>query len=383
VLRARPERFGAIVALEDPHALVSVDRLMAKRLGVIGGRLWERPDRGLDVDPLTGPTEVHLAVTERCPAGCKSCYADATPKGHHPTTADLRERLDAIADGGAFYVAFGGGEALIRDDLAELAAHARARGLVPSVTTSGLGLDADKARALRGFAQVNVSYDGPGDTYADVRGYDGAAVAERAMRRLNEADVRWGANVVLTRASFEALDATAARVEALGGCELQLLRFKPSGRGALDYLAQRLTDDQIARVPSTLRHLADASALSLRVDCALVPFLVGDGSLAPEALERFGVMGCEAGRSLLAADATGASQPCSFWREPGAPIEDAWATDPTLDAFRRYRAAIPEPCASCRYLSACRGGCRIVARHRSGDAFSPDPECPRVRAHVA
>ncbi|MCB9596573.1 MAG: radical SAM protein, partial [Sandaracinaceae bacterium] len=133
-LRARPERFGAIVALEAPHALISVDRWLARRVGVVGGALWDAPSRGLDVDPLTGPTEVHLAVTDRCSAGCRSCYADATPAGHEPSTTELLERLDAIADQGAFYVAFGGGEALLRADLEALAAHARDRGLIPTMT---------------------------------------------------------------------------------------------------------------------------------------------------------------------------------------------------------------------------------------------------------
>lgn len=380
MLRARPERFGAIVALDAPHALVSVDRVLAKRLGVIGGALWEGRDRGLDVDPLTGPTEVHLAVTDRCSAGCTSCYADATPAGHAPSTAELLERLDAIADLGAFYVAFGGGEALTRDDLPVLAAHARRRGLAPTMTTSGLGLTVERARTLRDFAQVNVSHDGVGASYEAVRGYDGARHAEAAMEALGAAGIAWGANVVLTRASFDAVAPTAARIEALGGRELQLLRLKPSGRGRLDYLEKRLAPAQIARFPALLASLSRERALGVRIDCALVPFLVADDALAPEALERFGVMGCEAGRSLLAAGADGRSMPCSFWRAPGAPLEDAWRDDATLERFRAHRAALPEPCASCRFHTACRGGCRIVAAHVEGEPFAPDPECPRVAA---
>ncbi|MBX3270410.1 MAG: radical SAM protein [Sandaracinaceae bacterium] len=381
--RARAERFGAVLAIEAPAALVSVDRALARRLGVEGDALWELPDRGLDVDPLSGPTEVHLAVTDRCRAGCTHCYADATPTGHHPSTDALLARLDAIAALGAFYVAFGGGEALLRNDLPALAAHARALGLVPTMTTSGLGLDGERARTLRDFAQINVSYDGAGARYAEVRGYDGARHAEAAMRALADAGVPFGANVVLTRASFEAIDATAARLDALGARELQLLRFKPSGRARLDYLAARLSAAQIAAFPATLARLARERAAGVRIDCSLVPFLVTDETIAAADLVRFGVMGCEAGRSLLALDAHGQSMPCSFWREPGADAARAWGEDATLTRFRAYRASVPEPCASCRLRSSCRGGCRIVAAHLGGEPFAPDPECPRVAATAA
>jgi hypothetical protein len=76
VRRVRPERFGALVATEEPFALISVDRVLARRLGVDGAELWREPSR--EHEPvLRGPTEVHLAVTERCPAACTGCYADA------------------------------------------------------------------------------------------------------------------------------------------------------------------------------------------------------------------------------------------------------------------------------------------------------------------
>jgi hypothetical protein len=41
---------------------------------------------------------------------------------------------------------------------------------------------------MTAFAQINVSHDGMGDTYRRVRGFDGAHVAERAMRLLADAE---------------------------------------------------------------------------------------------------------------------------------------------------------------------------------------------------
>ena len=371
-----------MVATEEPPALVAVDRALARRMGVEGGPLWIEGDPGLAVSALSGPTEVHLAVTDRCPAGCKACYADATPDGHEPTLAELRGRLDRLAEAGAFSVAFGGGEASLRDDLPQLAAHALAVGLVPTMTTSGLGITARRARALRGLAQINVSWDGPAELYRSVRGYDGAAHAERAIRTLQDAGIPVGLNTVLTRTTLPGLERIGEGAAALGAIELQLLRLKPSGRGRLDYLALRPPPAALAELPKHLEALSEAHPFAVRVDCALVPFLAE--RFDAERLQLFGVSGCEAGRSLMTVGAGGSVGPCSFWGAAEAPLTDrSWTGDPTLERFRAYAEDPPEPCRSCPVRSVCRGGCRIVADHLGGDPFAPDPECPRVRRHGA
>lgn len=370
-----------MVATEGPAALVAVDRVLARRLGVDGGVLWEGPDPGLDVDRLEGPNEAHVALTERCPAGCRGCYADATPDGHEPTLDAILRRLDTLAERGAFSVAFGGGEASLREDLDRIVDHARALGITPTLTTSGLGVTPARVDKLRGLAQVNVSWDGPAEIYESVRGYRGASAAERAVAVLQDAHVPVGINTVLTRRSFDALDAIAEGVQRMGALELQLLRFKPSGRGRLDYLAQRLTRAQRLTFPERLSEISTTYDFALRVDCALVPFLAH--AVSPDALRTFAVMGCEPGRSLMTVDARGRVSPCSFWSEGPREALDlsSWEDDVLLGRFRDHAAALPEPCNTCPARAACRGGCRIVATHVNGDAWTPDPECPRVEAH--
>lgn len=384
-MRARAERFGAIVRLAEPPALVSIDRALARRAGIDGGALWEGQSPGLDVHALTAPTEAHVSVTARCPAGCTGCYADARPDGHEPTLGELRARLETLARAGVFSIAFGGGEASLREDLPELGRIARSLGLVPTFTTSGLGITPERARELGAFAQVNVSYDGPAEIYASARGWDGAAMAERAIAVLQDAGVSVGVNTLLVRATFDHLEQTAERAQALGAVELQLLRYKPVGRGQLDYLATRLSREQVEAFPRLVRRLSEARSLAIRIDCALVPFLASGGEVAAEWMRRFGVIGCEGGRSLLATRADGAALPCSFWSDadkPGASdLDRAWQSDATLERFRAHAESPPEPCATCDFRAVCRGGCRVVARELTGTPWAADPECPRVLAH--
>jgi radical SAM protein with 4Fe4S-binding SPASM domain len=381
----RYEPWGAWVKLESTAAIAAVDREGMRSLGLDGGRRWQDDPRG-ERRP-SAPIEVHLAVTSRCGAGCKGCYLDARPDGDEPPRESLEGVLDAMRDAGVFTVAFGGGEPTTREDLAELAGAARARGITPVVTTSGLGLTDARLERLRAFEQVNVSYDGSGDTYERVRGFDGAGAAERAIERLAAAGVRVGVNVVLTRESFPRLRETLERARALGACEAQLLRYKPAGRAAsLDYLAQRLTAAQGRAFAGVLRELSQSlcsdASFRLRIDCALVPFLSVDDAIArdPAGLARFGVFGCEAAGALAAVTATGHVAPCSFAPAtdlPGTDLADGHEQDPELTRWRAWVDGPPEPCVSCPIRAVCKGGCKVVTSFVEG-AHGPDPECPRV-----
>jgi radical SAM protein with 4Fe4S-binding SPASM domain len=380
--RTRIEPWGAWVRLDVPAALVALDREGARMLGLDGGDAWE----GGATAP-SPPLEAHVAVTSRCGAGCEGCYLDARPDGAHVPVERLLRTLDALSAAGVMTVAFGGGEPILRDDLGRLASYARAAGLVPVLTTSGLGLTKARAEELRAFAQVNVSYDGAGEVYAAVRGFDAAAAAERAIALLAAARVPVGVNVVLTRGSFPHLEATLRRARALGAREAQLLRYKPAGRAArLDYLAQRLDAAQVAAFASTLRALAEEhrGALRLRIDCALLPFLSLDRDLSPDALAARGVFGCEAGGALVAVRADGRVAPCSFAGAgvaAGERFGEEYAGDPELERFRAWARAPEEPCASCSLRTTCRGGCKVVTSFLHG-RMGPDPECPRVVAHA-
>lgn len=393
---SRPEPFGAWIRLDDA-TLVAVDARLADRLGVPHGA-----DHG-GARAVTRPLELHVAVTARCPAPCTGCYLDARPDGHEPPFAVLAARLAEARAAGVSMVAFGGGEPLTRGDLGLLAAEARRLGMVPVMTTSGLGLTAARAEELRAFAQINVSHDGVDGAYEAVRGFDAAAHAERAVGLLAAAGIPVGVNVVLTRASFPRLEATAARVAALGAGELQLLRYKPAGRADdPGYDAHRLPAEDVRALWPTIERLVARSSLRVRIDCAMVPLLsealIAAVPDAPRALAALGVFGCEAARHLGALTVSGEAAACSFFsivKTPSLPAGEeglislsrstpgergvsSWDTQTDLARLRAYHTSPPEPCRSCPLFSVCRGGCQIVSRRATGGAFAPDPECPRV-----
>jgi radical SAM protein with 4Fe4S-binding SPASM domain len=401
--RARLERFGAILQLTAPRALVFVDRAFARRVLAVGGEggratgrpaIWSGPETELGDAPLSAPLEAHLQLTNRCDAGCQGCYTGASPDGapNEWGLAEWTRAIDHLADAGVFHVALGGGESAVLPWLGELADHARRRGIIPNLTTSGLaGLEALLAICDR-FGQINVSLDGLGATYARVRGFDGFARADAAIRALRARKREVGINVVVTRHNFGELDALFAYAARARLSEIELLRFKPSGRGARAYGELRCDDAQHRVFLPTILAAAKRHAVRVKVDCSYTPMLAHHG-LDRARLAELCVYGCTGGDFLVGAKPGGQLTACSFAAPPPAPAPGAdrprvtelgayWDVPGAFGAFRTWREA-REPCASCAYHSLCRGGCKVVSAHVAGDPSAPDPECPRVVDHQA
>jgi radical SAM protein with 4Fe4S-binding SPASM domain len=370
VARWRPERFGGIVETERPRALLHLDRQLMRELGYPDSPLWQLAGEG----PLSAPREVHLVLSRRCAAGCRGCYVDATPSGAALSLEEACRILDELSAMRVFHVALGGGEALELDYLFAVAAHARKLGITPNLTTSGLGLDEAAARKCEVFGQINVSVDGVGAAYQQARGFDGFRHAERALRLLRAVKPEVGVNCVVSRSSFEHVPEVARLVKRLRLNELELLRFKPVGRGAA--LDEQLTPEQCRNLFPMARRLVFRHRIRVKLDCSFAPMVFWHRPSA-SAAAFFGVQGCVAGDVLAAVQPEGAFTGCSFLsqaaadaRKPGA-MTQAWPE--AFPEVRGYPARAPEPCASCEYLALCRGGCRAVG--------SPDPGCPRVQEH--
>jgi radical SAM protein with 4Fe4S-binding SPASM domain len=392
--RARLERFGAIVQLAVPRALVFIDRAMARRVVRVSGEpaAWREPEVALGEHVLSAPLEAHLQITNRCGAGCQGCYTGASPDGapREWGLAEWQRALDELAAAGVFHVALGGGESAGLPWLGELAQHARRLGIIPNLTTSGLeGLDRLIAIADR-FGQINVSLDGIGPTYAAVRGFDGFGRADAAVVALRRVKREVGINVVVTRHNFDELDALFAYAAERRLSEIELLRFKPSGRGARAYAELRCTDAQHRAFLPAVLAAARRHGVRVKVDCSYTPMLAHH---APDRalLSELCVYGCTGGDFLVGAKPDGRLTACSFASPPpplaGArPRIDAlaayWTAPDAFGAFRTWRDA-REPCASCTYHDLCRGGCKVVSAHVTGDLSAPDPECPRVMDRAA
>ena len=361
-MKHRFENFGGIIAGETPPFLAFVDRDYMRSLGLGPSALWQTEDAS--INRLSAPVEVHMALTNRCSAGCPHCYMDAgSADAEELDTAGMRKAFKALADLGVFHVALGGGEALERPDLFELADFARQVGLVPNLTVSGRGITETVARRMRVFGQVNVSMDGVGEAYAVFRGQNDFKLADRAVMRLVAAGVPTGINCVVGHRNFDQIAALFTYARERGLNEIEFLRYKPAGR-AKDrdaFLKLATTAEQNIALTPLLAELSERWHVTAKIDCSFIPMFCHHRPPV-EVLESLGTYGCEAGNVLWGVRSNGDVAGCSFLETIGRSVMELAQSpsiiQPSFLNLTTWPHRAPEPCRSCEYLNLCRGGCR-------------------------
>jgi len=248
------------------------------------------------------------------------------------------------------------------------------------MTTNGFYINYGTAMQARVFNHVHVSIDGVGDVYREVRGVDGFPYASRALKLLQRCGVSVGVNVVVCRANFDHLEELVRFVVGQGVDDIIFLRLKPGGRANRFYVDQRLTADQRRELFPRLERLAADFGIQCHVDCAMMPFVYYHQP-DMETLKMYGGEGCVAAREILEISPVGNVSACSFVKTRTFKIsglQENWDNSEAFSDLRDWTKNAPEPCAACRYLTLCRGGCRAVTEVLSGDFSRPDPECPYV-----
>ncbi len=379
----RKEHFGGIAQLTKPRALVFVDQAFAEELTGVPN---DSVQTEIHERPLSAPLEAHLQLTNRCDAGCKGCYtgASSTPAPGEQTLSEWKLSIDELASHGVFHLALGGGESADLPWIGEIASYASKKGLVPNLTTSGLSGLENILPVARLFGQINVSIDGIGDDYRQVRGFDGFKKADNAVKELRKVTKNIGINVVVTRKNFDKLEELFSYAKRRRLSEIELLRFKPSGRGSSAYKGLSCSQTQHREFFPTIRRLVRKFRVRTKVDCSYTPMLTHHKP-SPKDLKELAVYGCTAGDFLIGVKPNGAVSACSFAppdkdRPTIEKLRSYWNQPTAFEQYRNWRE-LPEPCSSCAYLELCRGGCRVVSRHVTGTIAAPDPECPRVFDH--
>jgi radical SAM protein with 4Fe4S-binding SPASM domain len=355
-----------------------VDRAYMEELGLAPSPLWEGPE---DVEILSAPLEVHFAITNKCSGGCHHCYmGSGESEQNELDTEKFKSALNILKELGVFHIALGGGEALERSDLFEIAEYARFIEIIPNLTTNGQLVTREVADRMKVFGQVNLSLDGVGESSSVFRGVNNFDTVDKAAKLLTGAGVHTGINCVLGGRNFSNLAAIFEYAQSSNLNEIEILRYKPSGRASKNYQAKRMTDTQYRDLLPVLARLSDEFDITTKVDCSLVPMLCY-GRPPLELLEKTATYGCEAGNVLLGIRADGRVAGCSFMDTSDLSVFDLLNKDALRNTFSdnyTWAKQAPMPCRDCDYLRICKGGCRAVTMHLTGDPKTPDPECPFV-----
>jgi radical SAM protein with 4Fe4S-binding SPASM domain len=223
--------------------------------------------------------QLQLLLTERCNLRCTHCAVpeEDSPADHELTTAQWNTFISSVLASGVRRIVLSGGEALLRKDCLQIAAHALTEGAESLIIVSnGTVLQRStveelaRLQALWPNLRFHVSIDGASaPTHDTIRGPGTFQRTLAGLTRLRDAGGRIaGVHTVINRANISELDAlvelvrhwsaqtwTVFPVAALGrGQELDELRLtEPQWRTVLEFLSSdHLSDIDIGLMGPTL-----------------------------------------------------------------------------------------------------------------------------------
>lgn len=319
------------------------------------------------VRPIYAVWEITLA----CDLACRHCGSRAgRARPDELSTAECLDLVRQMAALGVREVTVIGGEAYLREDWLEIVREIDRRGMTPTMTTGGRGIDAERARAakLAGLRSVSVSLDGLDRTHDRLRGVQGSfAHALAAIDHLRAAGVPVSVNTQINRLSMPELPQLLELIGARGAHAWQIQLTVPMGRAA--------DEPEVLLQPYELLELFPMlAALRPRCEQLAVRMFPGNniGYFGPyeSVLRRYlpdGHAGsCSAGQLTLGIEADGTIKGCpslstGAWGGGNVrdhSLQDIWERAAPLRYTRdRTREDLWGFCKGCYYADVCRAGC--------------------------
>lgn len=229
------------------------------------------------LDPERGPNILYFSLTGTCPCRCEYCFAGADPAGKDLGDAVVLDVARAVAKARIPLVNISGGEPFVHYERLREAVRLLSVGCEVRVFTTGIGVTAERLRALReaGLKGLFVSLDTDDAALFDrTRGRRGAFdAAVRALQLAAGENVLTFINSVVDRRRFPNRDSVARFLRFVERIDPRIVvNFLPqlaAGRGIeLDSFRTPEECEPIAdRIVSTARELGrPVSMLFGRVD---------------------------------------------------------------------------------------------------------------------
>jgi pyrroloquinoline quinone biosynthesis protein E len=338
------------------------------------------------VAPQLGtPTTLLAELTYRCPLHCPYCSnpIEMTRAEAELSTEDWKRVFTQARDLGVLQLGLSGGEPLVRKDLEELVAHARAEGMYTTLVTSALGLTRQRAERLRdaGIDHVQISFQDTDAANADrIAGIKLGRQKYEAAALVKELDLAFSVNVVLHRGNLDRLAEIIETAASLGADRLELANTQYYGWAAKNRQMLMPTREQVERS----RGIAEAALKTYKGRMQIIYVL-------PDYYEQYPkpcyggwgnvyVLVTPNGKALPCHGATQISH-LEFVNVRDHALDWIWHQSPIFNAFRGD-AWMKEPCRSCPRKAQDFGGCRCQAFALTGDATNVDPVCSLSPRHA-
>ncbi|MFO1046666.1 MAG: heme d1 biosynthesis radical SAM protein NirJ [Geminicoccaceae bacterium] len=346
-----------------------------------------------------GPVVIWNLI-RRCNLNCIHCYSLSTDVDFpgELSTAEVFRVMDDLKAARVPVLILSGGEPLLRRDIFEVSARAKAMGFYVGLSSNGALIDEAMAGRIAavGYDYVGVSLDGIGAVHDRFRRAPGAYAASLAgIRRCRDLGIKVGLRFTVTERNVESLPEMLALMETERLDKFYLSHLVYSGRG------DRYRDaDAHHRTTRAVMDLLFERCWAHVLEGRHTEFVTGNndadgvyllrwverhhpGSAAHirAKLEAWG--GNASGVNVANIDNLGQVHPDTFWwgydlgNVKQRPFGEIWAdlSDPVMAGLKRRPRPLEGRCGACPEQAICGGNTRIRALRIHGNPWAEDPAC--------
>ncbi|MCU0892782.1 MAG: heme d1 biosynthesis radical SAM protein NirJ [Rhodospirillales bacterium] len=353
-----------------------------------------------------GPVVIWNLI-RRCNLRCRHCYSISADKDF-PGELSTGEIFTVMDDLRAFRVPvliLSGGEPLLRPDIFEISARAKALGFYVGLSTNGTPIDEGLIERVvnANYDYVGISLDGIGAVHDSFRRQEGAFDRSlNAVRLCRERGIKVGLRFTLTLDNAAHLQALLRLADDEGVNKFYLSHLNYAGRGNKN----RGDDATFAATRQALDLLFEAAWQAVATG-RNKEFVTGNNDADGVYLLRWveqrfpdraghirGKLaqwgGNASGVNVANIDNEGNVHPDTFWwhyslgNVRDRAFSSIWAdvADPIMAGLKRRPRSIGGRCGACAHFAICGGNTRIRALQLTGDPWAEDPGCYLSNAEI-
>ena len=355
---------------------------------------------------LPGPVVIWNLI-RRCNLKCKHCYSisgDVDFPGEL-STAEVFRVMDDLEAFRVPVLILSGGEPLLRPDIFDISARAKAMGFYTGLSSNGALIDSANIGRIAsiGYDYVGISLDGIGAVHDRFRGKVGCFDASLAGLRLcRDRGLKVGVRFTITTDNAHQLDDLLALVDREGIDKFYLSHLAYAGRGnksrgddAAHDATRRTMETLFERALAAVERGEDKEIVTGNNDADGVYFYHWVTRRFPQQaahirrkLVQWG--GNATGVNIANIDNLGNVHPDTMWwnhslgNVKARPFSEIWAdtSDPLMAELKRRPRRITGRCGACRHFDICGGSTRVRALRVTGDPLAEDPACYLTDAEI-
>lgn len=349
--------------------------------------------------PGGGPVVIWNLI-RRCNLTCKHCYSISADRDFpgELSTAEVFIVMDNLKAFGVPVLILSGGEPLLRPDIFEISARAKAMNFYVGLSTNGTLIDErniDRIAAV-GYDYVGISIDGLRTTHDRFRRLQGAFDASmQGIRLCHSNGIKVGIRFTMTQDNAHELPQLLDLMEAEEIDKFYLSHLNYAGRGNVN----RKHDTALQTTRWAMDLLFDTCWRYVN-EGKNKEFVTGNNDADgvyllhwvkqhfPQRLAHMHAKltqwgGNASGVNIANIDNLGNVHPDTFWWHYNLgnvrkrPFSEIWqdTSDPLMAGLKAKPRTLKGRCGACRYLDICGGNTRVRAYQLTGDPWAEDPAC--------